>query len=242
MPELEPFNERLEAAVHVFADRAQTSVDAGAVAQVAMGRRRSTWPRFLGAAVPVPVSLLILIALLVLALAATLGIGVGRERQGMMLPAPSASPVSLAASTPPDAATDGVGSEVLSGSLTLAMTAPYTESRAAGVTRLRNGVITTTARMSDPRTSGTGTWLVNADRYVVTGPWWGTYRLENAGGAWEGTCSGSLGDAGAGAALSCWLIGSGAYDGYSYYLSAAGSDTGPDDVRGVIVPAAPPEP
>ena len=34
MPELEPFDARLEAAVHAFADRAQTSVDAAAMALV----------------------------------------------------------------------------------------------------------------------------------------------------------------------------------------------------------------
>ena len=33
MPELEPFDARIEAAVHAFADRVQTSVDAAATAE-----------------------------------------------------------------------------------------------------------------------------------------------------------------------------------------------------------------
>ena len=41
MPELDPFDARLTAAVHAFADRAATDVDAAAMAERAVGRRRA---------------------------------------------------------------------------------------------------------------------------------------------------------------------------------------------------------
>jgi len=64
MPELDPFDARLEAAVHRFADRAQTSVDAAATAERAMRSRHRGRFRWLRVAVPVPVSILVVLALL----------------------------------------------------------------------------------------------------------------------------------------------------------------------------------
>ncbi len=246
MPELEPFDTRLGAAVHAFADRAQTSVDAAATAERAMRSRHRGRLAWLGIAVPVPVSILIVLTLLVLALVASLGIGAPRRGPDAALPAVAVSPAapSPSGSATPGPATDGKGDEVVAGTAILALTTPYTESRAGDVTRLRDGVITVTTRMSDPRVSGTGTWRVNADLYPATGPQWGAYRLENADGAWEGTCSGAAWEGGRdeGGAWSCRLTGSGAYDGYSYVFSATTGDPGIDDVRGVIVPGPLPSP
>ena len=243
MPELDPFDARLEAAVHGFADRAQTNVDAAATAERAMRHRHRGRLAWLGVAVPVPVSILVVLTLLVLALVASLGIGAPRRGQDAALPIVAVSPG--AASPPaarPDLASDGKGDEVVGGGATLTLTTPYTYSRAGATTQLRDGVITVTTRMSDPRVSGTGTWRVNADLHPTTGPGWGTYRLENAAGAWDGTCSGAAWDAERGGAWSCRLTGSGAYDGYSYLFSATTSDPGIDDVRGVIVPGPLPSP
>jgi hypothetical protein len=243
MPELDPFDARLEAAVHGFADRAQTSVDAAAVAERAMRRRHRGGFAWLGVAVPVPVSILLVLGLLVLALVASLGIGAPRRGQDAALPVVVVSPG--AASLPPampDPASDGQGDEVVGGAATLTLTTPYTESRAGATTQLRDGVITVTTRMSDPRVSGTGTWRVSADLHPTTGPRWGAYRLENAAGAWDGPCSGAAWDAGSGGAWSCRLTGSGAYDGYSYLSWATTGDSGIDDVRGVIYPGPPPAP
>jgi hypothetical protein len=254
MPELDPFDTRLEAGIHAYADRALTSVDAAATAERAMRRRRTGPLTWLGVTVPVPVSILIVLALLLLALALSFGAGAPWSHQGSVLPITLASPTAAApAATPPatpaptattDPATDGQGDEVLAGTMTLVLATPYSETRAGAVTRLRDGVITTAAQMSDPRVSGTGTWQVSADVYSTTGPRWGAYRLVNTGGAWDGTCSGSIGagSTGEGAAWYCWLTGSGDYDGYSYHLSATSSDPGSADVRGVIVPASPPVP
>ena len=252
MPELDRFDTRLEAGVQAFADRARTSVDAAAVAAGAMRHRRAGPSSWLGVAVPVPVSMLVVLVLLVLALALSLGVGAGRNHQLLVAPGPTATPTASpadgAASATPNAsatldpATDGQADEVITGSLALALTTPYTETREGAVTHLRDGVITVTALMSDPRVSGSGTWRVSADRYSGSGPRWGPHRVENSGGAWEGTCSGTASYSGGDAAWSCWLIGSGAYAGYSYFYSASGSDQEPGDVRGVIVPCPPPNP
>ena len=248
MPELEPFDTRLGAAVHAFADRAQTSVDAAATAERAMRSRHRGRLGWLGIAVPVPVSILIVLTLLVLALVASLGIGAPRRGPDAALPAVAVSPAapSPSGSATPGPATDGKGDEVVAGTAILALTTPYTVSRAGDVARLRDGVITVTTRMSDPRVSGTGTWRVNADLYPATGPQWGAYRLEGADGAWEGTCSGAAWDTARdvddGGAWSCRLTGSGGYDGYSYFFSATTGDPGIDDVRGVIVPGPLPSP
>jgi hypothetical protein len=194
MPELEPFGARLEAAVHGFADRAQTSVDAAATAEWAMHHRHRGRLAWLGIAVPIPISILVVMVLLVLALAASLGVGAPKLGQDAALPIVGVSPAATSAAPPTtDPALDGEGDEVVSGTLTLALTTPYTETRAGDVTRLRDGVITVTARMSDPRVSGTGTWRVSADLSPATGPRWGPYRLDNADGAWVGTCSGPHG-------------------------------------------------
>jgi hypothetical protein len=243
MPELEPFGARLEAAVHGFADRAQTSVDAAATAEWAMHHRHRGRLAWLGIAVPIPISILVVMVLLVLALAASLGVGAPKLGQDAALPIVGVSPAATSAAPPTtDPALDGEGDEVVSGTLTLALTTPYTETRAGDVTRLRDGVITVTARMSDPRVSGTGTWRVSADLSPATGPRWGPYRLDNADGAWVGTCSGAAWDAGDGGAWSCRLAGGGAYDGYSYLFSATTNESGTDDVRGVIYPGQPPSP
>jgi hypothetical protein len=254
MPELEPFDSRLTAAVHVFADRAQTSVDAAAVAERASRARRAGRLSWLGAVVPVPVPVVIVVALLVTALSLTLGVGALRNDHALVIPVPTPSPSAATpaatepASPSPDAAHDGRADEVVTGIVILTVGIPYPQTQAGVVSHVRDGVITMTMQVSDPRVGGTGTWHVSADLGPTAGPEWGPYRLENAEGAWDGTCSGTAwnsdggGDRGEGAAWSCWLTGSGAYDGYTTYLSATWSVPGPGDVRGVIYPAPPPAP
>jgi len=244
MAELDPLDTRLSTAVRAFADRAQTSVDAADVAERAKGLRPAGRLAWLGTAVAVPVSLLILLALLVLALALTLGVGAGRGNPGFLAPIAPTAPATAtqaALATPsasPDPASDGIGDEVVTGTdrgPSLAGPAPsFTVVR--GVTQVRDVPYENTATMSDPRVSGTGTWILNYDDHGTTGPAWGAYRLENAGGTWEGSCSGGLTQDGL--ARSCWLTGKGAYDGYFYYLTET-LEQGAGDIRGVITPGPP---
>ncbi len=152
-------------------------------------------------------------------------------------PAPTPTPVPTPTPMP---STDGEGAEYVTGTDTHSGTGG-TEKKVGDVTQTRGVVITATIEMNDPRVSGTGTGLVNADFYDHVGPEWGTTRLENAGGAWEGTVTGVAWADGNASDLSGWLVGSGAYEGYTYYwhLRAIGT-TG--TVDGIIYPGGPPAP
>jgi hypothetical protein len=244
MAELDPLDARLTAAVRAIADRAQTSVDATATAERAMRHRRVGPPTWLGYAVPVPVAILVLLLVLVMALAITLGAGAGRDQRGILPPAPDTTPVTAARSpdssplASPDPAVDGTGDEVVWGTDDGAAvaTTDLTVTTAGGVTKVRGATYVSMTTMSDPRVSGTGTWSLNDDDHGTTGPAWGAYRLENAGGAWAGTCSGGV--TGDGFVRSCWLTGSGGYDGFFYYLTETLAQ-GVGDVRGVITPGPP---
>ncbi len=247
MPELDPFDARLEHAVRAFADAAHTRVDAAATAERAIRRGRAGGLSWLGYAVPVPVSILIVLALLLLALVLSLGIGSPRRQEGVVppvaiasvTPAPPASPASLPPSPVPSP--DGEGDEIVAGTESLAFPADWASTATGDAVRLRDAVITTTASTDDPRVRGTGTWQANADLRSGTGPVWGAFRLAGPAGTWEGTCTGSLWAGGAGGARNCWLAGSGDYDGYTCYLSVTWSDQG-GGVRGVIYPGLPPAP
>ena len=68
---------------------------------------------------------------------------------------------------------------------------------------------------SDPRVSGAGTIDGNIDIYGMNGVQRGTFRIENDGGAWEGTFRGAI----YGGYLdngTAWLVGSGDYEGLTY--------------------------
>jgi hypothetical protein len=67
---------------------------------------------------------------------------------------------------------------------------------------------------------------------------WGTLKIVNPGGAWEGTVRGAIwADANA-SDLAGWLVGSGAYTGLSYYLDLRGGSSA--ESIGVIMPVPPP--
>jgi hypothetical protein len=247
------FDERLRSAVRGFANGAQTDADAVAVAERAMRRRRTGPLAWLGEAVPIPVPVLVVLGLLILALAMTLGIGAPWAQRGAVQPQSLASPAlldpaqalpaaRLAAVASPWPATDARGDEVVVGTVTVALTTPPAAEGTGTPTRMRDGVATVTAATNDARANGSGTWQLNLDLYSKAGPAWGPLRLETADGAWSGPCRGSAWSGGDALAWSCWLTGTGGYDGFSYYLSATWSGQGVGDVRGVIVPAPPPVP
>lgn len=160
-------------------------------------------------------------------------------------PTPTPAPVATPAPSPtPRPTTDGRGPEYVTGYDSHSGTGG-TEVKVGDVTQVRNVVIAAKLVMNDPRVSGTGTGLVHADKRGTVGPEWGTTRIENAAGAWAGTVTGALWtDPGASqqtSDLSGWLVGSGAYEGYTYYwhLRALG---GMGVVDGIIYPGSPPAP
>lgn len=108
--------------------------------------------------------------------------------------------------------------------------------------QIRGVHATTDEVASDPRVSGTGTLVGNIDVYGRNGPQWGTFRIENEGGAWDSTWrgvnyGGSL-DTG-----SAWLVGSGDYEGLTYYYTFGGNNSDLVlETEGLIFPGEAPAP
>jgi hypothetical protein len=170
-------------------------------------------------------------------------------------PAPAAMPeisspaAQLAATTEPSATpsptvlrTDGEGPEYVVGVETANLLVDHTVTNAPFGQRYRDGVVLFTLTMNDPRVTGTGTWNVSVDAYdLVVGPEWGPYTLEAEGGTWEGTCTGATWRAGDGMVGSCWLTGTGDYEGSTFYLHhAKAPGVSHADVQGIIYPGTPP--
>lgn len=137
--------------------------------------------------------------------------------------------------------TDGAGPEYVVGTSDLTVTKAGTETVVGGVTQLRGQEMSDTGKMNDPRLAGTSHVTLNLDGYGTVAAEWGTSRIENAGGAWEGTWTGASWNGGNATAVSGWLIGSGSYAGYTYYFHAYGPVM-PFRVEGIIFAGSPPTP
>jgi hypothetical protein len=241
MPELDLFEARLAAAVRAFADRAVTQVDAVTVADRAIGRRRRfasvVW---LGRPLPVAASLLLVLGLLLALLAWSVQVGAPWDRRTSIipLPAPTATGFPTPAATPIPS-TDGAGVEYAIGRGTFSIVQPGTSTLVGGVTQVRGFVAASTDAMNDRRVTGDGRLELSIETYGVVGIEWGTYRLENAGGAWEGPMTGLAWNDGDASDVSGWLVGSGAYQGYAYYIHVRSTGLG-TDIDGIIVPGPPP--
>jgi hypothetical protein len=160
-------------------------------------------------------------------------------------PAPAPQPTTTqpptSTSTPaPVPPTDGAGAGYVAGTETVSVVSSGTTTQAGAVVQVRGRVVSSTDTMSDPRVTGTGTIHANADSYGSVATQWGVYRLENAGGAWEGTWTGALWDDQGITDVTGWLVGSGAYEGLTYHFQARGSEI--LEVEGIIYPGSPPVP
>ena len=105
---------------------------------------------------------------------------------------------------------------------------PGTASSGGGVVSVRDNILETIERASDPRVSGRATIVVNFDAYPdaqgrvgATQVRYGTMRLENAEGAWSGRFAGRLSDDGF--LQTYWLEGEDGYAGLSYVVTAGGN-------------------
>lgn len=163
-------------------------------------------------------------------------------------PAPTVDPTAAPTPTPAPATAGPAdrGVHVTGTETVLAVTEAGTRTTAEGVEHMRGLVATSTDTMSDPRVTGNGTIGGNYDRWLQTGAatQWGTYRLENDGGSWEGTWAG-IAYPGAGMApaedATAWLVGGGGYAGLTYYLHFHGSG-GTYEIDGLVFPGTPPAP
>lgn len=241
MPELDPFELRIQAGIRAFADRADTRVDAVAVARGAVGRRPVWTVGWAGMRRPVPV-LIAVVACLSLVLAGTVLVGALRDDLAPLPPSPStqASPSATPVPTAtPDRVPDGIGPEFATGTATFSIADPGTTGQVGETTQVRGFVATAELAMDDDRVAGTGTLRASVDSSGGVGREWGTYRLEGADGAWEGPVSGAAWTGGDASDLSGFLAGSGAYEGWTFYIHIR-SLAFALQVEGIIFPGVPP--
>jgi hypothetical protein len=105
-----------------------------------------------------------------------------------------------------------------------------------------------TVETDDPRVSGvrSSTWNMDLWGNPDAGQWavvqWGTPRLENAGGAWEGRATGISSSPGRGDIIVNWYKGTGGYAGLGYFELWTGGLDGPWKVQGEVFPGDPPTP
>lgn len=150
--------------------------------------------------------------------------------------APTAAPTPAASVGPMDPAyVTGTGSIVTTVS-------EPTQRQVGELTYWDDVVLDTAGALSDPRLSGNSTLHLSAvTDHAGVGFEWGTARIENAGGAWEGTLRGAVWNDLNASDLSGWYVGSGDYEGLTYYEHIRSSGLGAE-VVGVILPAEPPTP
>jgi hypothetical protein len=192
-------------------------------------------------------------AMLTLALAGALvaacsGAGAPQAPAAAQTPA---TPVPNQNMTPPPAGptptpmptTDGQGPEAVRGLETGGdLLETYTVTNVGDVYQYRGGVASLTDAMNDPRVDGSVTFTFSIDAYDSAASEWGTMKVENKAGSWDGPCTGGTWAEGGGIAWSCWLTGSGAYDGYTYYKQSSKEVAAEFlDIIGVVYPGDPPK-
>ena len=157
-------------------------------------------------------------------------------------PTPVATPKDVTVTLPPVEMTDGEGDEVVTG----AVNDPYqtvteTYKTVGDHQQVRDGVVVATHTANDVRATGSLRIAFSIDWYTKAGPFWADATLTNDKGTWAGTCSGAATVKFAFGPFSCWLTGSGAYAGWTYYQ--ASTPTGATaTTEGIIYKGAIPTP
>jgi hypothetical protein len=121
------------------------------------------------------------------------------------------------------------------------------ESATATLYSSRDGVFDGPVEFSDPRVSGqwtTSPLHQDVDRSTGQGIMWGTLRVENDGGTWEGPMSGVIYQAPEGGFYTTegWLTGDGDYAGYTFFFQEERDQAinPPRVFRGIIYKGQPP--
>jgi hypothetical protein len=154
-------------------------------------------------------------------------------------PAPTDAPTARPTPTP-NPTTDGTGPEYVTGTSSLTVTKEATQTTVGNVVQYRGQEMTGTGQMSDPRLGGTSFITLDADMYGDIMSEWGTSRIENAKGTWEGTWTGASWN-GSATSVTGWLVGGGDYAGWTYYFHIYGPSM-PYMAEGVIFEGSPPAP
>jgi len=139
-------------------------------------------------------------------------------------PGPSVAPSPAATTSPPPSGTPAPVEKgaftIVAGTETFAIEEMGTVTTENGVTRGRAFTVACVDVANDPRVSGTTTETWNFDFNGTppdAGLDWGTRRLVNEEGAWEGIVLGAA-FPGHREELTMWLDGSGGYEGLTYYM------------------------
>jgi hypothetical protein len=247
MADMDAFERRLADALRRYADEVSVVVDAAEVAHKvalehprrgAISGRRLVSLGWLGRRLWAPVPILLVVGLLFALMVSFMQVGAPWDLRGPA--APHSTPTATASPTPV-ATTDGVGDEYVTGTMNFSMVDNGTETKVGNVTQLRGVVLTGPWTMNDPRVNVTGTARLNVDEYDNVCAEWGTMRLENGNGAWEGTVTTAAWNGCTTANDSGWLVGSGGYAGYTYYVHFWGSGY-TYLVEGIIFLGSPPAP
>ncbi len=157
-------------------------------------------------------------------------------------PTPAPTPSPAAAPTAPVPPTDGEGDEVVIGELANpSVTKQWTMYHTGDVPHQRDGLVSMTQTMNDPRVTGSVEFTINLDLYSKVASQFGKWTLTNSGGSWTGPCTGGAWAESEALAWGCWLTGSGDYAGYTFYQSVNKEIGENPVVRGVIYEGAPPK-
>jgi len=151
--------------------------------------------------------------------------------------APSAAPTPTP--VPP---TDGRGDEVTVGHLANGtLEQNYTTTKVSDVTQYRGGIVVGSQVMNDPRVTGQARFEFSIDFLTNAGLEWGTWTISNDEGSWVGPCTGGTWAQADGFVWGCWLQGTGAHAGYTFYQSVT-KEVGQSTpyVHGVIYEGSPP--
>ncbi len=168
--------------------------------------------------------------------------------------APTAASTASPAASPTPAATPATTS-VIGTATCPTVDVGVVTSGSGGVRHIWGNTISCTVTTTDPRVTGTermSPWNVDqwgtASPLGIGGLWgsgdsgarvqWGSVRLDNAGGAWEGTGSG-VSSSDRGDILVSWYKGTGGYAGLGYFELRTGK--APHTIRGLIFPGDPPD-
>lgn len=137
---------------------------------------------------------------------------------------------------------------LVAGEMACSLFSGPTTTNEIGTVEGREGRVECSYELNDPRVTGesTETWLSdrweddNGGTILVQ---WGTARLENADGAWEGSYTGAYN--GETDTITYWYRGTGAYEGLTFHAwLTAGPRIGPRPtwlMEGIIYPGEPPE-
>ncbi len=158
----------------------------------------------------------------------------------IVTPSPTPTPTAAPTPSPTPAAVSHGPVTVVTGTGRCPVLNPVWTTDPDGTQHLRDLSVECIEENNDPRVSGTHTATWSMDVWDgAAGVQWGTARLENAGGAWEGPLSGVY-SAERGDTIVIWYTGTGGYHGLAYFELWTGQE--PWTIEGQIFPDEPPTP